>query len=599
MEIPQSDIRNFCIIAHIDHGKSTLCDRMLEYTHAISKREFKEQILDDMDLERERGITIKASAVRFFYDHTDGKRYLLNLIDTPGHVDFTYEVSKSLSASEGAILLVDAQEGIEAQTVANYHLAKDNNLKIIPVINKIDLATAKLNEVEQQLVDILGFNKEEILLASAKKGEGIGQILKQVVDKVPPPSGSSEDALRALVFDSSYNVYKGVMLYVRVVNGQITPSTKIKLMNRGTIYQVQEIGIFTPKHKRIDKLRCGQVGYLTCNLKDANSVNVGETITDSSNPAKESLKGYKKVKPFVFCGIYPENNKDFQDLKKALEKLKLSDGSFTYTKESSESLGFGFRCGFLGLLHSDIIQERLEREFGISLIVTVASVVYKIKKENGEIVEIDNPSKLPSEAEIDSIEEPWIKAYLITPQEFMSSVMQLVKDNMGLYESSKYLGEGRLMIICQLPLAEIIVDLYDKMKSITKGYGSFDYEFIGYRKSDLVKVDIRINERTFDAFSFISHKEKSYHKARKIIDKLKELIPKQLFEVIIQAAVGNKVIAKNRIAPLKKNVTGKCYGGDITRKRKLWEKQKKGKKRMKQFGNVQIPQEAFKEILRI
>ncbi len=592
-------IRNFCIIAHIDHGKSTLCDRLLQYTGAVNSRDFKEQLLDDMELERERGITIKASAVRFLYTHKDNKQYILNLIDTPGHVDFTYEVSKSLSASEGALLLVDATEGIEAQTVANYHLAKESNLTIIPVINKIDLPHADIDGVKDELVSAFKFNPDEILLASAKKGEGIARILKAIVEKIPPPEGDVGNPLKALIFDSSYDIYKGVILYVRLLDGEITPNMKIRLINAKTTHQIQEMGVFTPGPQTVDRLQCGEVGYVVCNIKDAREVNVGETVTESERPAKETVVGYKKLKAFVFCGIYPENNKDFEELKKALEKLRLSDGSFTYNRESSESLGFGFRCGFLGLLHSDIIQERLQREFDVSLIITLPSVVYRIEKVTQETLDIDNPSKLPAPQDIKNIQEPWIKAFIIIPQDYISNIMQLVKNKRGIYISSEYLSEGRLILSCELPLAEVIVDFYDKIKSITKGYGSFDYEFIGYRISDLVKVDIVINSHVFDAFSFIEHKDKAYYKGREVIEKLSKLIPRQLFEVVIQATINKKVIAKTRIAPLKKYVTGKCYGGDITRKRKLWEKQKKGKKRLKQFGNVQIPQEAFKEILKL
>jgi GTP-binding protein LepA len=592
-------IRNFCIIAHIDHGKSTLCDRLLQHTGAVSLRDFKEQLLDDMELERERGITIKASCVRFFYKSAGGEEYLINLIDTPGHVDFSYEVSKSLSASEGAVLLVDAAEGIEAQTVANYHLAREKNLKIIPVINKIDLPHADIEAVKNDLSAAFGFDPEEILLVSAKRGEGISDILKAIVDKIPPPVGQINKPLKALVFDSSFDVYKGVILYVRIIDGEITPSGKIRLLNARRDYQVQELGVFTPSPKPVDKLEVGEVGYIACNMKDAREVNVGETITGSKNSALEPIAGYKKLKPLVFCGIYPENSKNFEELKKALEKLSLSDGSFTYTRESSESLGFGFRCGFLGLLHSEIIQERLQREFDVSLIATVPSVVYRVERTNNQTVEIDNPSRMPPPEDIKNIQEPWIKAFIIVPQDYLNNIMQLIKKKRGLYLSTEYLGEARLILVCRLPLAEVIVDFYDKIKSITKGYGSFDYEFIGYQASKLVKVDVVVNSRTFDAFSFIEDQEKAYHKGRQIIEKLKEVIPRQLFEVVIQAAIGKKIIAKTRIAPLKKHVTGKCYGGDITRKRKLWEKQKEGKRRMKQFGNVQIPQEAFREILKI
>jgi GTP-binding protein LepA len=593
------NIRNFCVIAHIDHGKSTLCDRLLEFTGAISQREFKNQLLDDMDLERERGITIKASAVRFIYKDAAGKEYTMNLIDTPGHVDFTYEVSKSLSASEGAVLLVDASEGIEAQTVANYHLAKENNLTIIPVINKIDLPHADIDNVKLQLISAFGFQEEEILTASAKMGQGTKEILETIVQKISCPKGDTNKPLKALIFDSSYDVYKGVILYIRVIDGEIKDNQRIKLMNAGTSHQIQEIGIFNPKPVKTGSLKCGEVGYLACNIKDANMVTVGETITCQKSPAKEPLAGYKKIKPFVFCGIYPENSKDFEELKKALEKLKLSDASFTFEQESSESLGFGYRCGFLGLLHSEIVQERLEREFDVSLIVSIPSVVYRIEKTNGKEVELENPSKFPEPQEIKNILEPWIKAFVITPLDYVNDIMQLVKNRRGNYIKTEYLGDDRLIITYELPLAEVVVDFYDKIKSITRGYASFDYEFIGYRPGKLVKVDIMLNGKTYDSFSFIVHRDKAEQRGREVAEKLKALIPKQLFQVAIQAAISNKVVARTNISALKKHVTGKCYGGDITRKRKLWDKQKKGKKRMKQFGNVQIPQEAFKEILKI
>ncbi len=599
MRYDKSKIRNFCVIAHIDHGKSTLCDRFLEFTGAISQRDFKNQLLDDMDLERERGITIKASAVRFSYKDDSNKEYTMNLIDTPGHVDFTYEVSKSLSASEGAVLLVDATEGIAAQTVANYYLAKESNLTIIPVINKIDLPHADIDHVKLQLINAFGFQEEDILTASAKMGIGTEEILKSIIQKIPAPGGDNQKPLKALIFDSTYDVYKGVILYIRIIDGEIKNNQKVKLMNSGTSHQTQEVGIFNPKPVKTSYLKCGEVGYIVCNIKDANMVNVGETITCLKAPAKKALAGYKKIKPFVFCGIYPENNKDFTGLKKALEKLKLSDSSFTFEQESSESLGFGYRCGFLGLLHSEIIQERLEREFDVSLIISIPSVIYRVEKTNGEEVELENPSKFPDPQEIKNILEPWIRAFIITPLDYVNDIMQLVKNRRGNYIKTEYLGDDRLIITYELPLAEVVVDFYDKIKSITRGYASFDYDFIGYRPGKLVKVDIMFNAKTYDAFSFIVHRDKAEQRGREMADKLKSLIPRQLFQVAIQAAISNKVIARTNISALKKHVTGKCYGGDITRKRKLWEKQKKGKKRMKQFGNVQIPQEAFKEILKI
>ncbi len=600
MHPDKKKIRNFCVIAHIDHGKSTLCDRLLEFTGSISQRDFKNQILDDMDLERERGITIKASAVRFNYKDKDThNEYIMNLIDTPGHVDFTYEVSKSLSASEGAIILVDAVEGIAAQTVANYHLAKENNLVMIPVVNKIDLPHADIDHAKLQLISAFGFQEEDILIASAKMGLGTEDILKAIIEKIPPPSGNSQKPLKALIFDSSYDVYKGVILYVRVIDGEIKDNQKIKLMNAGTSHQIQEVGIFNPKPLKAKGLKCGEVGYLACNIKDASIVNVGETITCFKSSAKEPLPGYKKIKPFVFCGIYPENTKDFEELKKALEKLKLSDASFTFEQESSESLGFGYRCGFLGLLHSEIVQERLEREFDVSLIISIPSVVYRIERTNGKEIELENPSKFPDPQEIKHILEPWIKAFIITPLDYVNDIMQLVKNRRGNYIKTEYLGDDRLILTYELPLAEVVVDFYDKLKSITRGYASFDYEFIGYRPGNLAKVDILLNEKRYDSFSFIAHRDRAEQRGREVADKLKALIPRQLIQVAIQAAISNKIIARSNISALKKHVTGKCYGGDITRKRKLWDKQKKGKKRMKQFGNVQIPQEAFKDILKI
>jgi len=600
MHPDKKKIRNFCVIAHIDHGKSTLCDRLLEFTGAISKRDFKNQLLDDMDLERERGITIKASAVRFNYKDKDThNEYIMNLIDTPGHVDFTYEVSKSLSASEGAIILVDAVEGIAAQTVANYHLAKENNLVMIPVVNKIDLPHADIDHAKLQLISAFGFQEEDILIASAKMGQGTEDILKAIIEKIPPPSGNSQKPLKALIFDSSYDVYKGVILYVRVMDGEIKENQKIKLMNSGTSHQIQEVGIFNPKPVKAKGLKCGEVGYLACNIKDASIVNVGETITCLKSPAEEPLEGYKKIKPFVFCGIYPENTKDFEELKKALEKLKLSDASFTFEQESSESLGFGYRCGFLGLLHSEIVQERLEREFDVSLIISLPSVVYRIERTNGKEIELENPSKFPDAQEIKHVLEPWIKAFVIAPLDYVNDIMQLVKNRRGHYIKTEYLGDDRLILTYELPLAEVVVDFYDKLKSITRGYASFDYDFIGYRPGNLVKVDILLNEKRYDSFSFIAHRDRAEQRGREVADKLKTLIPRQLIQVAIQAAISNKIIARSNISALKKHVTGKCYGGDITRKRKLWDKQKKGKKRMKQFGNVQIPQEAFKDILKI
>ena len=587
------NIRNFSIIAHIDHGKSTLADRMLQITSAISDREFHEQMLDDMELERERGITIKSSAVRLMYTARDGKKYILNLIDTPGHVDFVYEVSKSIAACEGALLVVDAAQGIEAQTVANLYMAMEHNLVIIPVINKIDLSNAEPEKVKKQLVKILNTSEDEVLSISAKNGIGIIDVIENIVKKIPPPSGSESNPMQGLIFDSSYNTYKGVIVYVRLVNGAVSKGDRILMMRTGKHYEVQEVGVFTPKAKTVDKLHCGEVGYLTCNIRNAGEVEIGDTVTLFANPAKESLPGYKKLRPMVYSGIYPVNSKDFAALKDAMEKLSLSDASFQYEPESSVALGFGFRCGFLGLLHMEIIQERLEREYDLNLVVSTPSVIYKIKKTDGELIDIDNPSKMPPINFIQEIKEPYVTAYIITPSEFLGTAMQLAESRRGEYVSTEYIGEDKAKLIYIIPLTEIIVDFYDKIKSITRGYGSLDYEFLDYRTSRMVKLDIILNGDPFDALSMIIHRDKAQFKGRAIVDKMKELIPRQLFEVAIQAAIGGNIIARSTVKPLKKNVTGKCYGGDITRKRKLWEKQKKGKKRMKQFGKVQIPQEAF------
>ena len=592
-------IRNFSIIAHIDHGKSTLADRFLLHTGAIDMRTFHDQLLDDMDLERERGITIKASAVRIFYKAKDQKQYLLNLIDTPGHVDFSYEVKKSLAACEGALLVVDASQGVEAQTVANLHLALEHNLKIIPVINKIDIVNIDIERVKKQIEDILQIPREEILLASAKEGIGIDEILQAVVDRIPSPSGNKDNPLQALVFDSKFDTYKGVIVYGRVVNGFLKRGMKIKMMVTGKEFEVQEIGIFKPKMEVIDQIECGQVGYLTCNLRDAKEVVNGDTVTTVDNPARFALPGYKKIRPMVYCGIYPVNSSDFQPLKDAMEKLSLNDASFTYEPESSASLGFGFRCGFLGLLHMDIIQERLEREYDLNLVITTPSVVYRIVKRDGEVMEIDNPTKMPLVQEIDRIEEPLISCSLFVPAESIGAVMDLAMSKRGVYKSTEYLTEDRVKLIYNFPLSEVLVDFYDKIKSITRGYGSLDYEFVGYQPDNLVKLDILLNGEPCDALSSIVHKEKAQDKGRQLVDKLRELIPKQLIEVVIQAAIGGTIISRASISPLRKHVTGKCYGGDITRKRKLWEKQKEGKKRMKQFGRVQVPQEALLAALKL
>ncbi len=591
-------IRNFCVIAHIDHGKSTLADRLLEITHRIEKRKFQDQMLDNMELERERGITIKASAVRLIYHAVDGQQYQLNLIDTPGHVDFSYEVAKSLSACEGALLLIDAAQGIEAQTVANLHLAREQNLKIIPIINKIDLQHAAPEVVKHQIRDVLLIDEEPIL-TSAKQGTGTKEVLEKVIEKIPPPSGTDDAPLQALIFDSVFDNFKGVIVYVRIVNGAIKPKMNITLMDSGNSYEVLETGIFKPDPERINKLSCGEVGYICCNIKNPADVLIGDTITDSKNPAVLPLPGFKKIRPLVFCGLYPVNSKDFDRLREALNKLKLADIGFVFEQESSPSLGFGFRCGFLGLLHMDIVQERLEREFELNLIATTPSVVFRVKKTDGNMIEIDNPAKFPEPNKVAHIEEPYIKAFMIVPHDCLGLVLNLAQSKRGVYKSKEFLDQQRMMLMYEFPLAEIIVDFYDRLKSLTRGYGSLDYEFIGYRPTSLVKLDILINGEICDALSFLIHKDNAQYKGRQVVSKLKELIPRQLFEVAIQAAIGSRVIARETVRAMGKNVTAKCYGGDISRKRKLWEKQKMGRKRMKQFGKVQIPQEAFMAVLRI
>ncbi len=594
----QNLIRNFSIIAHIDHGKSTLADRMLEVTHSVQKRELQKQMLDNMDLERERGITIKASAVRIFFNSRDGKKYQLNLIDTPGHVDFSYEVAKSLSACEGALLLVDAVQGIEAQTVANFYLAVDQKLKILPVINKIDLPHARPEVITHQIQDVLCID-EPPLLSSAKQGQGITEILEAIIMKVPAPSGSSDNLLQALIFDSVFDSYKGVIVYIRVVNGKITPNMDIMLMHSGKKYEVLEIGVFTPTPLKVSSLSCGEVGYICCNIKDPADVLIGDTVTDFRNQAPKPLHGFKKNLPLVYAGLYPINSKDFNHFRDCLHKLKLTDFGFVFEPESSPSLGFGFRCGFLGLLHMDIVQERLEREFELNLIATTPSVVYHIKLINGNILVVDNPAKFPELQTIDFIEEPYIRAFMIVPHDCLGMVMSLAQSKRGIHKSKEFLDEQRMMVTYEFPLAEIIVDFYDKLKSITRGYGSLDYEVIGYRYTKLVKLDILINSEPCDALSFLVHKDNAQYKGRQVVTKLRQLIPRQLYEVAIQAAIGSRVISRETVKAMGKNVTAKCYGGDISRKRKLLEKQKAGRKRMKQFGKVQIPQEAFMAVLKI
>lgn len=596
----KSLIRNFCIIAHIDHGKSTLADRILELTGAVDKRHARNQLLDDMDLERERGITIKASMIRLAYHAKDGQDYILNLIDTPGHVDFTYEVSKSLAACEGAILVIDAGQGIEAQTVANYYLAYNGNLTIIPVINKIDLANADIPRVKKQITNVLGFLEEDIILASAKEGRGIEEILERVIEIVPEPSGDITHPLKALVFDCRFDAFKGAVVFVRVMDGQINIHTQIKLMHSGKTYKVEELGVFKDlQYAKVDSLSCGEVGYLDANIRDPREITIGDTITGNKNPCGGPLPGYRTVKPLVFCGIYPVNPGDFPSLRLSMDKLKLSDASFCFEPENSQSFGLGFRCGFLGLLHMEIVQERLEREYDLNLILTVPNVVYRVRKRNGDIVEVDTPAKLPSSQDIQEAQEPYVTLLMIIPVDTIDPVCEMAKSRRGSFKSSEYLGEDRVKLIFDMPLSEIIVDFYDRMKSITKGYGSLDYELKGYLPTKLAKLDIMLNGTICDAFSSLMYQEKALFKGRALVSRLKELIPRQLFEVDIQAKVGSQIIASEKIRSLGKHVTSKCYGGDITRKRKLWEGQKQGKKRLKQFGKVEIPQEAFLEVLKI
>ena len=596
----KSLIRNFSIIAHIDHGKSTLADRILELTGAVDRKHKGEQLLDDMDLEKERGITIKASMVRLSYRAYDGNEYILNLIDTPGHVDFTYEVSKSLAACEGAVLVIDAGQGIEAQTVANYYLAKESNLAIIPVINKIDLSNADVPRVKRQITSVLGFSEEDIILASAKEGIGIGEILERIVRVVPHPTGEIIHPLKALVFDCRFDAFKGVIVFVRVVDGKIDSASQIKLVHSAKAYKIEELGVFKDlKYSKVDSLSCGEVGYFTANIRDPREIVIGDTVTGAKNSCLEPLAGYRKLKPLVFCGIYPVNPGDFPALRDAIDKLKLSDASFVFEPENSQSFGSGFRCGFLGLLHMEIVQERLEREYDLNLILTVPNVVYRIKTKKGQIVDIDTPSKLPAQQDILEALEPCVILLMIIPIETIEPVCELAKGRRGIFQSRDYLGEDRVKVVFDIPLSEIIVDFYDRLKSLTKGYGSMDYEFTGYKPTRLVKLDIMLNGVACDAFSSLMHKDKSISKAHALVSKLKELIPRQLFEVTIQAAVASQIIASEKIRPLGKHVTAKCYGGDITRKRKLWEGQKQGKKRLKQFGKVEIPQEAFLEVLKI
>lgn len=592
-------IRNFCIIAHIDHGKSTLADRMMELTDTVAVRDMEEQMLDTMEIERERGITIKATAVRMFYTHTDGKKYMLNLIDTPGHVDFTYEVSRSLAACEGAVLVVDATQGIEAQTLANVYLALDNDLEIVPVINKIDLPSAQPEFVIKEIEDVIGLPAEEAPRISAKNGINIDQVLQQVVDNIPAPGGNPEAPLQALIFDSIYDNYKGALSYVRVKNGTIKPGMRIRYMATGREFDVTEVGVFTPGLLPADSLTAGEVGYISASIKSVAETKVGDTITDANNPAKEALPGYKQANPMVFCGIYPADGADYENLRDALDKLKLNDASLSYEPETSMALGFGFRCGFLGLLHMEIIQERLEREFDLDLVTTSPSVIYKVKLTDGGEMLLDNPSNMPNVAEIEYMEEPVVEAHIMTPSEYVGTIMELCQDKRGVFKDMTYIEEDRVNIKYELPLNEIIYDFFDQLKSRSRGYASFDYELKEYVKSDLVKLDFLLNGDICDALSTIVHRDKAYAKGRAVAEKLQEVIPRQQFEIPIQAAIGGKIIARETVRAVRKDVLAKCYGGDISRKKKLLEKQKEGKKRMRQIGTVSLPSDAFMSVLRI
>ncbi len=592
-------IRNFCIIAHIDHGKSTIADRLIEYTGTLQKREMEAQVLDSMDLERERGITIKAQSVRILHTAKDGEQYTLNLIDTPGHVDFSYEVSRSLAACEGALLVVDAAQGVEAQTLANVYLALEHDLEIIPVINKIDLPSADPERVKKEIEDIIGLDASEAVLCSAKSGIGIPDILEAIVEKVPAPPDKAEDPLRALIFDSRFDSYKGAIAYVRVKEGSLKVKDTIRMMHDNKDFEVAELGIFTPGLVPVKELTCGSVGCIAASIKNVGDCHVGDTVTLAERPAAEPLPGYRKAVSMVYCGLYPTESKDYENLRDALEKLNLNDAALEYEPETSLALGFGFRCGFLGLLHMDVIQERLEREYNLTLITTAPSVNYKVFKTNGELLEVDNPAKLPPPTEIEHIEEPYVKATTIVPKDYVGTIMELSQDKRGEYQSMEYLDETRVSVVYHLPLSEIIYDYFDKLKSATKGYASLDYELIGYQTSPMVKMDILLNGEPVDALSIIVHKERAAMRGRALAEKLKELIPRQMFEIPIQAAVGTKIVARETVKAWRKDVLAKCYGGDISRKRKLLEKQKEGKKRMKSVGSVEIPQEAFMAILKV
>jgi GTP-binding protein LepA len=592
-------IRNFSIIAHIDHGKSTLADRLLEFTGAVSEREKTAQILDSMELERERGITIKASPVCLRYRAKDGIEYKLNLIDTPGHVDFTYEVSRSLGACEGALLVVDAAQGVEAQTVANVHMALDHNLEILPVINKIDLPSADPERVKKDIEDVIGLDAANAILASAKEGIGTEDILEGIVRQFPPPKGSPDDPLRALIIDSWFDPYHGAVVMMRIFDGTVRKGNKIRMMSSGKNFEVTRVGIYAPEPVEVQEMKAGEVGFLMAGIKEVKETRIGDTITGDARPASEPLPGFKPMKPMVFSGLYPTDANQYQGLRDALDKLRLNDSSFTSEAETSQALGFGFRCGFLGLLHMDIVRERLEREFALTLITTAATVVYRVVTTNGGILLIDNPVKLPGEPDIEQIEEPVIQASIHLPQEFLGGILGLCQEKRGTQKEIRYLGPKRAMLVYELPLNEIVVDFYDRLKSVSRGYASMDYEIAGYRAADLVKLDVRINGEVVDAMSMIVHRDKAYYRGRELVQRMRELIPRQLFEVVIQAAIGSRIIARESVKPLRKNVTAKCYGGDITRKRKLLERQKEGKKRMKQVGKVEIPQEAFLVALKV
>ncbi|WP_099158559.1 translation elongation factor 4 [Virgibacillus ndiopensis] len=595
----QRNVRNFSIIAHIDHGKSTLADRILENTKALTQREMKEQFLDAMDLERERGITIKLNAVQLHYESKSGEEFTFHLIDTPGHVDFTYEVSRSLAACEGAILVVDAAQGIEAQTLANVYLALDNELEIIPVINKIDLPNADTDRVTKELEDVIGIDGDDVILASAKDGIGIDEILERIVEAIPAPPGDSEEPLKGLIFDSLYDPYRGVIAYICVKEGSVKVGDKIKMMATGKEFEVNEVGVFTPKPLSKKELTVGDVGYLTASIKNVGDSRVGDTITLANNQADTPLPGYKKLNPMVFCGLYPIDSNKYNDLREALERLELNDSSLQYEAETSQALGFGFRCGFLGLLHMEIIQERIEREFNIDLITTAPSVIYEVEQTNDETIEVDNPSIMPDPQKVKEVREPYVKATIMVPNDYVGTVMEICQKKRGQFVDMEYLDDIRVNVVYHIPLSEIVYDFFDQLKSQTKGYASFDYDLIGYRVSDLVKMDILLNGETIDALSFIVHRDFSYERGKQIVDKLKELIPRQQFEVPVQAAIGNKIVARSTIKAMRKNVLSKCYGGDISRKRKLLEKQKEGKKRMKMVGSVEVPQEAFMAVLQM